>query len=85
MFISSLNCFVFVWQEGSCISTIENYCDFESANLCGYYSDPTADFWWERKRGPSDTSGTGPANGDHTTDSDFGHYMATGINLISIL
>lgn len=36
-------------------------CDFEEEHLCGYLSDPTVEFNWNRKNGPSAISGdTGP-------------------------
>lgn len=36
-------------------------CNFEEEHICGYQSDSTADFNWERKRGPTETQETGPS------------------------
>ncbi|TWW66766.1 MAM domain-containing protein 2 [Takifugu flavidus] len=57
---------------GSLASVLPGHCDFERS-LCDYSQDKEdngAD--WERRRGPTPTSYTGP-RGDHTTG--LGHYL----------
>lgn len=52
--------------------SVPGHCDFE-AGLCGYTQDKTSDAGdWERRRGQTPTSYTGP-RGDHTTGR--GYYM----------
>ncbi|XP_068609352.1 MAM domain-containing protein 2-like [Brachionichthys hirsutus] len=51
--------------------SLPGHCDFE-AGLCGYTQDHTDGADWERRRGPTPTSYTGP-RGDHTTG--LGHYL----------
>ncbi|CAH1265180.1 HGF [Branchiostoma lanceolatum] len=48
-------------------------CDFDT-DVCGYTNDSTADFSWNRLRGWTPQSNTGPL-ADHTTGS--GYYMLT--------
>ena len=45
-------------------------CDFESG-MCGYVTDPKADFDWTRKKGLTPSVGTGPPY-DHTLQTDKG-------------
>jgi hypothetical protein len=56
----------------SCPTT--QYCDFESPNICGYQNDPTADLKWERRKGKSILSTSGPSF-DHTYQSPEGFIM----------
>ncbi|KAI3361945.1 hypothetical protein L3Q82_012299, partial [Scortum barcoo] len=57
---------------GSLSTSLPGHCDFE-AGLCGYTQDKQSDVAdWERRRGPTPTSYTGP-RGDHTTG--IGYYL----------
>ncbi|KAM7369321.1 hypothetical protein PAMP_013597 [Pampus punctatissimus] len=57
---------------GLLASSFPGDCDFE-AGLCGYVQDKQSDDAdWERRRGPTPTSYTGP-RGDHTTG--LGYYL----------
>ncbi|KAM9322348.1 MAM domain-containing protein 2-like [Pholidichthys leucotaenia] len=57
---------------GLLTSAVPGHCDFETG-LCGYTQDKKSDNAnWERRRGPTPTSYTGP-RGDHTTG--LGYYM----------
>ncbi|CAH1274186.1 MAMDC2 [Branchiostoma lanceolatum] len=51
-------------------------CNFESADICGYTHDRSHDFDWQRNRGSTSSSGTGPSQ-DHTTGSGYYMYMET--------
>ena len=66
-----------VSQVGEC-PTSTAICDFESDDICGYTYDETADFLWQRKKGPMPTTDTGPSVGDHSTGTAKGYYMVTG-------
>lgn len=67
-----------LFQEGECQMS-DSFCDFESDDKCGYTLDETADFLWIWKQGSTPTGQTGPAIGDHSTGTEYGHYMVTGI------
>ncbi|XP_070706664.1 MAM domain-containing protein 2-like [Pempheris klunzingeri] len=57
---------------GELSSSLPGHCDFE-AGLCSYTQDKQSDGAdWERRRGPTPTSYTGP-RGDHTTG--LGYYL----------
>lgn len=62
--------------EGSCQAPdfFAINCDFESDNLCGYTSDQTVEYRWERFKGPTQTPNTGPSV-DATYETEYGHYM----------
>ncbi|XP_019641852.1 PREDICTED: MAM and LDL-receptor class A domain-containing protein 1-like [Branchiostoma belcheri] len=51
-------------------------CNFESSDICGYTHDRTHDFDWQRHRGATSSSGTGPSQ-DHTTGTGYYMYMET--------
>ncbi|XP_035695557.1 MAM and LDL-receptor class A domain-containing protein 1-like [Branchiostoma floridae] len=51
-------------------------CNFESSDICGYTHDRTHDFDWQRHRGSTLSSGTGPSQ-DHTTGTGYYMYMET--------
>lgn len=56
----------FLGAAVSLASSLPGHCDFESG-LCGFSQDKRSDAAdWERRRGPTPTSYTGPT-GDHTT------------------
>lgn len=58
--------------EASLASSLPGHCDFEGG-LCGFSQDKRSDSSdWERRRGPTPTSYTGPT-GDHTTG--LGYYL----------
>ncbi|XP_076802493.1 MAM and LDL-receptor class A domain-containing protein 1-like [Clavelina lepadiformis] len=63
-------------KVGEC-PTSTAICDFESDDICGYTYDETADFLWQRKKGPMPTTDTGPSVGDHSTGTAKGYYMVT--------
>ena len=48
-------------------------CDFNTS-MCGFVSDPTANFTWISGHGQTVSYGTGPGF-DHTSDSEYGRYM----------
>jgi len=50
------------------------FCDFESATICNYQNDLTANFKWERFKGKTTSLSTGPVS-DHTYQSEEGYYM----------
>ncbi|XP_068190736.1 MAM domain-containing protein 2-like [Antennarius striatus] len=56
---------------GGSFSSLPGHCDFE-VGLCGYTQDHSDGANWERRRGPTPTSYTGP-RGDHTTG--LGYYL----------
>ncbi|XP_034565034.1 MAM domain-containing protein 2-like isoform X1 [Notolabrus celidotus] len=59
---------------GSLTSSLPGHCDFE-AGLCGYTQEKQSDVAdWERRRGPTPTSYTGP-RGDHSTGLGYYLYM----------
>ncbi len=49
-------------------------CDFEEEHLCGYTTDPLADFNWIRNKGKTQSDKTGPSV-DVTTATKSGYYM----------
>ncbi|KAF7665063.1 hypothetical protein LDENG_00156050, partial [Lucifuga dentata] len=59
-------------SAGLLLLSVPGHCDFEEG-LCGYSQDKQSDAAeWERRRGPTPTSYTGP-RGDHTTG--LGYYV----------
>ncbi|CAF3894466.1 unnamed protein product [Adineta steineri] len=62
--------------DGPCIKsdfyTID--CTFEEEHICGYLSDPTGQFPWNRGQGSALTG----ASQDHTLGTAQGHFMYTG-------
>lgn len=50
------------------------FCDFETADICGYDHDLTANFKWERNKAQTSSLSTGPRF-DHTYNTNSGHYM----------
>ena len=71
-----------LFQEGSC-PRYDSYCDFETDDLCGYTFDETADFLWTWKQGIT-TTGASSTIVDHSTGTEFGHYMITGYFCIAV-
>jgi hypothetical protein len=53
-----------MFSLGTC--PIRLFCDFESADLCGYTHDASGNFEWSRQRGSTSSLYTGPPY-DHTT------------------
>ena len=49
-------------------------CDFEEEHICGYESDPKAEFNWVRQKGNTFSVNTGPTT-DVTTGTAYGYYM----------
>jgi hypothetical protein len=58
--------------NGECPTS--QFCDFESASICNYQNDLTANFKWERFKGKTTSLATGPTS-DHTYETDEGYYM----------
>ncbi|CAF1276484.1 unnamed protein product [Adineta steineri] len=65
--------------DGPCIKsdfyTID--CTFEEEHICGYLSDPTGQFPWNRGQGSTPSALTG-ASQDHTLGTAQGHFMYIG-------
>ena len=61
-------------QMGECVVN-SNTCQFEDKNLCGYTLDDNGDYQWVWTQGSSPSSNKGPQTGDHTTNTETGHYM----------
>ncbi len=57
-------------------SHISVSCDFEEEHICGYTTDPLADFNWIRNKGKTESDKTGPIV-DVTTGTKNGYYMYT--------
>lgn len=56
-------------------------CNFD-ANFCSWENDPDADFKWERNKGATFSSLTGPLT-DHTSGTVNGYYVYIEVIFIS--